>query len=191
MDEINILNIQLNRIRSMNRYYHQQFLIDVRILLVLNITFIYLGFNNVLAYSIVPIISLFGSVLLALHAHYLIFSRNYSEFIEKKINKIYKKDLLIAHELENNYFFPIKKKKLVVAVFGKKFTWFSFVTIFITFFGLSSYIFSILQLINTANYTNYLIFIIFITFITLLIGIWWFLLGNGEKRLEKVFNEYR
>ena len=30
-----------------------------------------------------------------------------------------------------------------------------------------------------------------ITLITLIIGIWWFLLGNGEKRLEKVFDEYR
>ena len=191
MDEISILNNQLNRIRQMNRFYHQQFLLDVRILFILNTSFLYIGFNNRLAYVIIPFISLFGAVLLSFHAHFLIFSRNYSEFIEESINKISKKDLLIGHKLENSYFFPTKGKKLVVASFGKKFTWFSFVTIFITFFGISSYIFSIYQLFITTNYTNYLYFITFITFITLLIGIWWFLLGNGEKRLEKIFSEYR
>ena len=191
MDEISILNNQLNRIRQMNKFYHQQFLLDVRILFILNTSFLYIGFNNRLAYVIIPFISLFGAVLLSFHAHFLIFSRNYSEFIEQNINKISKKDLLIGHKLENSYFFPTKDKKLVVASFGKKFTWFSFVTIFITFFGISSYIFSIYQLFTTTNYTNYLFFISFITFITLLIGIWWFLLGNGEKRLEKIFSEYR
>ena len=191
MDEISILNNQLNRIRQMNKFYHQQFLLDVRILFILNTSFLYIGFNNRLAYVIIPFISLFGAVLLSFHAHFLIFSRNYSEFIEQNINKISKKDLLIGHKLENSYFFPTKDKKLVVASFGKKFTWFSFVTIFITFFGISSFIFSIYQLFITTNYTNYLFFITFITFITLLIGIWWFLLGNGEKRLEKIFSEYR
>ncbi len=191
MDEISILNNQLKRIRQMNKFYHQQFLLDVRILFILNTSFLYIGFNNRLAYVIIPFISLFGAVLLSFHAHFLIFSRNYSEFIEQNINKISKKDLLIGHKLENSYFFPTKDKKLVVASFGKKFTWFSFVTIFITFFGISSYIFSIYQLFITTNYTNYLFFITFITFITLLIGIWWFLLGNGEKRLEKIFSEYR
>ena len=191
MDEISILNNQLNRIRQMNKFYHQQFLLDVRILFILNTSFLYIGFNNRLAYVIIPFISLFGAVLLSFHAHFLIFSRNYSEFIEQNINKISKKDLLIGHKLENSYFFPTKDKKLVVASFGKKFTWFSFVTIFITFFGTSSYIYSIYQLFITTNYKNYLFFITFITFITLLIGIWWFLLGNGEKRLEKIFSEYR
>ena len=191
MDEISILNNQLNRIRQMNKFYHEQFLLDVRILFILNTSFLYLGFINRLAYLIIPFISLFGAVLLSFHAHFLIFSRNYSEFIEESINKISKKDLLIGHKLENSYFFPTKDKKLVVASFGKKFTWFSFVTIFITFFGISSFIFSMYQLFITTNYTNYLFFITFITFITLLIGIWWFLLGNGEKRLEKIFSEYR
>ena len=191
MDEISILNNQLKRIRQMNKFYHQQFLLDVRILFILNTSFLYIGLINRLAYVIIPFISLFGAVLLSFHAHFLIFSRNYSEFIEESINKISKKNLLIGHKLENSYFFPTKGKKLVVASFGKKFTWFSFVTIFITFFGISSYIFSIYQLFITTNYTNYLFFITFITFITLLIGIWWFLLGNGEKRLEKIFSEYR
>jgi len=191
MDEITILNNQLSRMRSMNKYYHDQFLFDVRILFFFTIIFHYLALANNTAYMLIPFISLFGSVLLAFHAHYLIFSRNYSEFIEIKMNKILGNDVLIAHKLENKYLFPIKDRKIVVAKLGSEFTWFGFVTLFITFIGISSYVYSIVRLLNTGINSNYYIFIALITLITLIIGIWWFLLGNGENRLEKVFDEYR
>ena len=191
MDEITILNNQLSRMRSMNKYYHDQFLFDVRILFFFTIIFHYLALTNNTAYMLIPFISLFGSVLLAFHAHYLIFSRNYSEFIEIKINNILGIDVLIAHKLENSYLFPIKDRKIVVAKLGSDFSWFGYVTLFITFIGISSYIYSIVSLLNTEISQYYYLFIALITLITLIIGIWWFLLGNGEKRLEKVFNEYR
>lgn len=191
MDEITILNNQLSRMRSMNKYYHDQFLFDVRILFFFTIIFHYLALTNNMAYMLIPFISLFGSVLLAFHAHYLIFSRNYSEFIEIKMNKILGNDVLIAHKLENKYLFPINDRKIVVAKLGSEFTWFGFVTLFITFIGISSYVYSIVRLLNTDINSNYYIFISLITLITLIIGIWWFLLGNGENRLEKVFDEYR
>ena len=191
MDEITILNNQLSRMRSMNKYYHDQFLFDVRILFFFTIIFHYLALTNNMAYMLIPFISLFGSVLLAFHAHYLIFSRNYSEFIEIKMNKILGNDVLIAHKLENKYLFPINDRKIVVAKLGSEFTWFGFVTLFITFIGISSYVYSIVRLLNTGINSNYYIFIGLITLITLIIGIWWFLLGNGENRLEKVFDEYR
>ena len=191
MNEINILNNQLSRIRGMNKYYHHQFLIDIRFLFMITSIFYYFSFTNRNAFAVIPIISLFGSVILSFHAHYLIFSRNYSQFIEEKINKINGQDILIAHKLENTYFFRIYDKKIVVTSIGKNFSWFGFVTIFITFFGISSYIYSIIQLINDGFSKNYVFFILFITFLTLITGIWWFLLGNGEKRLVKVFNEYR
>ena len=191
MDEITILNNQLSRMRSMNKYYHDQFLFDVRILFFFTIIFHYLALTNNTAYMLIPFISLFGSVLLAFHAHYLIFSRNYSEFIEIKINNILGIDVLIAHKLENSYLFPIKDRKIVVAKLGSPFSWFSYVTLFITFIGISSYIYSIVSLLNTEISQYYYLFIALITLITLIIGIWWFLLGNGEKRLEKVFNESR
>ena len=191
MDEITILNNQLSRMRSMNKYYHDQFLFDVRILFFFTIIFHYLALTNNTAYMLIPFISLFGSVLLSFHAHYLIFSRNYSEFIEIKLNNILGNDVLIAHKLENSYLFPIKDRKIVVAKLGSDFSWFGYVTLFITFIGISSYVYSIVSLLNTEISLYYYLFIAFITLITLIIGIWWFLLGNGEKRLEKVFNEYR
>ena len=191
MDEINILNSQLTRMRQMNNFYHKQFLLDIRLLFFFTIIFFYISSSNLNALIIIPYIALFGSVLLAFHAHYLIFSRNYSQFIEEKINNIYGNDILIAHKLENSYLFPIQEKKIVVAKLGKEFTWFGFVTIFITFLGISSYVYCIIQLINIRYEVNYLIFLGLITLVTLFFGIWWFLLGNGEKRLEKIFYEYR
>ena len=135
MEKITLYKEQLSRMRSMNRYYHDQFLLDVRILFIFNTVFIFLSLNNKNALYLIPLISLFGSVLLSFHAYFLIFSRHYSEFIEKKINSEYDEDVLIAHELENDYFFPTQERKIVVAVFNKGFTWFSFVTLFITLYG--------------------------------------------------------
>ena len=174
----------------MNRYYHDQFLLDVRILFIFNTIFIFLSFNNKNALYLVPLISLFGSVLLSFHAYFLIFSRHYSEFIEKRINSEYDENILIAHELENDYFFPTQDRKIVVAVFNKGFTWFSFVTLFITLYGISSYIWSMVQIVNNDLNIIYIYLVSTITFITLVIGYWWFVSGTGEKRLEKVFNKH-
>tara|TARA_Y100000741_G_scaffold310855_1_gene254721 strand:+ start:313 stop:888 length:576 start_codon:yes stop_codon:yes gene_type:complete len=190
MEKITIYKEQLSRMRSMNRYYHDQFLIDVRVLFVLNTVFIYLSLGNPNALYLIPLISLFGSVILSFHAYFLIFSRQYTQFIEKRINNEYSEDILIAHELENEYFFPINQKKIVVAVLNKGFTWFSFVTLFITFYGVSTYSWSIMQMFNKGMNIYFIYFILFITFVTLSVGFWWFLSGTGEKRLERVFEKY-
>ena len=190
MEKITIYKDQLSRMRSMNRYYHDQFLLDVRVLFVLNTIFIFLSLSNKNALFLVPLISLFGSVILSFHAYFLIFSRNYKEFIEKKINNEYDEKILIAHELENDYFFPTKQKKMVVAVLNKNFTWFSFVTLFITIYGFSSYLWSIYMIIDSQLSFVYLYFVIGITVITIVVGYWWFISGTGEKRLERIFNNY-
>ena len=191
MDELNILNTQLTRMRQMNNFYHKQFLLDLRLLFFFTVIFFYLSRTNINALLIIPFISLFGAVLLSFHAHYLIFSRHYSQFLEEKINKITGYDLLIGHKLENSYLFPIQDRKIVVAKLGTDFTWFSFVTLFITFFGISAYIFALRELIFIKYDVIYIFFLVLITLVTLFFGIWWFLLGNGEKKLEKVFYEYR
>ena len=190
MEKITIYKEQLSRMRSMNKYYHDQFLTDVRVLFILNTVFIFLSLGNLNALYLIPLISLFGSVILSFHAYFLIFSRQYTEFIEKRINNEYDEEILIAHELENEYFFPINQKKIVVAVLNKGFTWFSFVTLFITFYGVSTYAWSIMKLFNNNMNTNFIYFILFITLVTLSVGFWWFLSGTGEKRLEKVFAKY-
>ena len=181
MEKITIYKDQLSRMRSMNRYYHDQFLIDVRVLFVLNTIFIFLSLGNSNALYLLPLISLFGSVILSFHAYFLIFSRQYTQFIEERINTEFDEDILIAHELENEYFFPINQKKIVVAVLNKGFTWFSFVTLFITFYGVSTFAWSIYQIINNEMNINFVYFILLVTLVTLSVGFWWFLSGTGEK----------
>ena len=190
MEKITIYKDQLSRMRSMNRYYHDQFLIDVRVLFVLNTIFIFLSLSNSNALYLLPLISLFGSVILSFHAYFLIFSRQYTQFIEERINTEFDEDILIAHELENEYFFPINQKKIVVAVLNKGFTWFSFVTLFITFYGVSTFAWSIYQIINNEMNINFVYFILLVTLVTLSVGFWWFLSGTGEKRLERIFKKY-
>ena len=111
MDELNIIHDQLKRMRSMNKFYHHQFLIDVRIFFILGlIGLISTLINTKIAY-VLPFLSLFGSVLLAFHAYYLIFSRHYSEYLEKNINKIsfIENKVLIPsfNETWNDVFSPI------------------------------------------------------------------------------------
>lgn len=96
---------------------------------------------------------------------------------------------MIAHELENTYFFPIQSKKIVVAGLGKSFSWFGFVTLFITTYGVSLYIYGLLN-INFTDSFSYLLVLICATIITLSIGVWWFVFGEGEKRLNEVYKKY-
>lgn len=187
MDNLKVLNDQLIRMRKMNRYYHQQFLTDVRLIMIVTIAM--LIFVNELTYYILPFVSLFGAVLLSFHAHYLIFSRNFSQYLEKAINKENGQNTLIAHELENSYFFPIQEKKIVVAGLGSSFSWFSFVTLFITGYGVAIYIYGLLN-INLSDSFYYTLVLSGITIITLTTGIWWFVLGVGEKRLKKIYEKY-
>ena len=175
--------------RSMNKFYHLQFLKDVRYFFAISIISLIISFNNETVLYLLPLISLFGSVMLAFHAYFLIFSRNYSEYLEKKINKQSNSEIFITHKLENSYFFPIQDKKIVVAKIGKEFSWFSFVTLFITFYGVALYVYAIYNLVTLMNSINYLVFIITLTLITFSVGYWWFVNNVGESRLRSIYDE--
>jgi hypothetical protein len=189
VNEINILENQLKRMRSMNKFYHLEFLKDVRYFFAISIISLIISFNNQNVLYLLPLISLFGSVMLAFHAYFLIFSRNYSEYLEKKINKQSDSEIFITHKLENSYFFPIQDKKIVVAKIGKEFSWFSFVTLFITFYGVALYVYAVYNLVTLMNSINYLVFIIILTLITFSVGYWWFVNNVGESRLRSIYDE--
>ena len=189
MDELTILNDQLKRMRGMNKFYHLQFLNDVRFFFLLTSIFLIIVQYNINISYLIPLVSLFGSVMLAFHAYYLIFSRHYSEYLEIKINAILKKDLIITHKLENSYFFPINDRKIVVAKLGIGFSWFSFVTLFITFYGILVYSYGMFLVYNELLNSLYVFTVAGITFATLCIGYWWFVMNIGEKRLREIYGE--
>ena len=173
----------------MNKFYHMQFLTDVRYFFVIGLISLIISFNYENTLYLLPLISLFGSVILAFHAYYLIFSRNYSEYIEKKINMLLNDEVYITHKLENKYFFPIQDKKIVVARLGEDFSWFSFVTLFITFYGMIMYIYGMYNIFTTLNNIYYLLFLILLTLVTFITGYWWFINNEGESRLRSVYDE--
>ena len=173
----------------MNKFYHMQFLTDVRYFFVIGLISLIVSFNYENTLYLLPLISLFGSVILAFHAYYLIFSRNYSEYIEKKINMLLNDEVYITHKLENKYFFPIQDKKIVVARLGEDFSWFSFVTLFITFYGMIMYIYGMYNIFITLNSIYYFLFLILITLVTFITGYWWFINNEGESRLRRVYDE--
>ena len=188
MDEITLIENQLKRMRSMNKFYHKQFLMDVRLFFFLGSASLIASLNSIEINYVLPLISLFGSVMLAFHAYYLIFSRNYSEYLEKKINNLLNKDVYITHKLENKYFFPIQEKKIVVAKLGKEFSWFSFVTLFITFYGMSLYVYGMYNIFTALRSNYFFLFIIFLTLVTFTVGYWWFITNEGESRLRRIYD---
>jgi hypothetical protein len=63
------------------------------------------------------------------------------------------------------------------------------VTLFITSYGVSFYLYAVVN-INLSEYFYYTLVLSLITILTLISGIWWFILGEGEKRLEKIYGKY-
>lgn len=189
MNKIILLEKQLSRMRHMNNFYHKQFLLDVRIFFLTSIILFYLSINYVEVNYLLNITSIFGSVILSFHAYYLIFSRNFTEYLEKEINKTLGENVLIAHLLENSYIFPIQAKKIVVAKLGKEFSWFSFVTLFITFAGVIQYFYSLFLINKDLNNIYFVLFSLLTLIITFTTGYWWFIKNIGEKRLDSVYKD--
>ena len=84
--------------------------------------------------------------------------------------------------------FPINDNKIVVAKIGKDFSWFSFVTLFITVYGLILYIYGMINIYNVFNDTTTFYGILILTAVTFAIGYWWFVNNTGEKRLREVYD---
>ena len=61
---------------------------------------------------------------------------------------------------------------------------------FITGYGLGTFIYSIYQIYTKSLNFTFLVLIIIVLIVTVTIGIWWFISGTGEKRLNKIFEKY-
>ena len=111
----------------------------------------------------------------------------------KKFKNIQNQDILrIEFKAKSKpslkYIFPINDKKIVVAKIGKDFSWFSFVTLFITFYGMILYIYGMINIYNVLNDSTTFYAILILTAVTFAIGYWWFVNNTGEKRLREVYD---
>lgn len=197
MDATSLAAAQLRRMRGMNRYYHERFFADVRFVTVGVIALFVIGWwNTPLAFLLIPPLALMGAAQTAFDASYLIFSRHYAERLERYLNEQVNSTVLIAHELENNYLFPLSSRKIVTAAFGKAFSWFGFMTLFYTALGVVAFGFGLalgwphLVDAGTGWAVAYLTSLAASGLIALAVGWWWFVSGVGELRLSIVLDEH-
>ena len=116
MEKITLLSEQLKRMRQMNKFYHEQFLIDVRYYFFISLAVLIVSFSQNKVFYLVPIVSLLGSVILAFHAYFLIFSRHYSEYLENKINNLLDSETFITHKLENKFINNNTKREIEIVI---------------------------------------------------------------------------
>lgn len=188
---------QLRRMRGMNRFYHERFFADVRFVTVGVVALLVIGWWSVpLAFLLIPPLALIGAAQTAFDASYLIFSRHYAERLERYLNDKTESTVLVAHELENSYLFPLSSRKIVTAAFGVGFSWFGFMTLFYTALGVIVFGFGLVlgwpHLVDagTGWAFAYLISLATLGLIALVVGWWWFVTGAGELRLSSVLDKY-
>lgn len=180
----------------MTRYYHERFFSDIRLQVVLTVALFVLGFWEVEgAFLLIPVVALYGAVQTAFDASYLIFARQYASRLEGYLNSHLDSPVLVAAELEREYLFPLDDTKIVTAAFGPRFSYFGFVTLFFTALGVLTYLFGLvlgLEFLDRAGdlwAPAYLISLAAITLTALGVGWWWFVRGEGERRLRAILDQ--
>lgn len=189
---------QLSRMRGMNALYHRQFFSDVRFTTVTLLALFVAGAAiDPWIFLAIPFVALFGAMSTAFDASYLIFSRQFATRLERFINDRTDSRVLIAHELEESYLFPLDRAKIVTLRFGGDFTWFGFMTAFYTLLGVGAYLTGLALSLNVLSDSGradigfaYLVTLAIFTLGSLAVGGWWFVAGTGEERLRVVLDRH-
>jgi hypothetical protein len=193
---IRLAERQLERMRAMNAAYHRRFFADIRFSIVAELVLLTVGaaFNR-WVFLAVPVVALIGACQTAFDASYLIFSRQYAARLERYLNTAVGEEVLVAHELEDAYLFPLDRPKVVTVALASPPTWFGFMTAFYTTIGVGVYLtglFLSLQVLadqgSPLAAAAYLIPLTGLTLAALFFGAWWFVSGTGERRLSGVLD---
>jgi hypothetical protein len=182
--------------RGMTALYHKRFFFDVNFTTVLVVALLVVGWWEVEpAFLLVPVVALMGAVATAFDASYLIFARWYAAYLERYLDDRLGERILVGAELEDTYLFELGATKVVTIPLDGGFTWFSFMTIFYTVIGALAYVvgialgWDVLLAAPAGLFIVYLVGLVGLTFAALATGIWWFVGGEGERRLRKVLDE--
>lgn len=188
---------QLARMRGMDAAYHRRFFGDVRFTLVLVLALFAGGLElDRRLYLAIPFVALLGATQTAFDASYLVFSRHYATRLERYLNRRMGRDVLVAHRLEEAYLFPLDARKIVTLAGGSGFTWFGFMTGFITLLGIGAYATGLVLSLDVLTDRGsvmlagiYLGVLFGLTILALVVGAWWFVGGEGERRLSTVLDD--
>lgn len=180
----------------MTGLYHRQFFRDTTVTTVLVVLLLVVGWGWVEeAFLVIPVVALIGAAQTAFDASYLMFARSYAERLEGYLNDAVGERVLVAAELEATYLFELRSRKVVTIPIDGPFTWFGFMTVLYTVVGVAAYVFGLalgwdtLMAASTGLIVGYLIVLLGTTAVALIIGLWWFAGGEGERRLQNVFDE--
>lgn len=192
--EVSIAARQLARMRGMNAAYHRRFFADIRFSTVVILGLFVAGAAvDDAFFLVVPVIALMGACQTAFDASYLIFSRQYATALERFINQELGREVLIAHRLEDSYLFPLDTTKIVTLAGGSGFTWFGFMTALYTLVGAATFVaglwLGLPALPEGIATTAYWTFVGGLTLAALVVGGWWFVGGEGERRLKTILDE--
>ncbi|MGI9586497.1 MAG: hypothetical protein ACR2N7_12995 [Acidimicrobiia bacterium] len=187
---------QLSRMRGMTAMYHRRFFFDVNLTTLLLLALLVIGWWRVEeAFLLVPVAALMGAMATAFAASYLVFARWYSAYLESYLNDRIDDHVLVGSDLEGVYLFPLGSPKIVTIPVSGAFSWFSFVTVFYATLGALAYVFGfilgwgVLTAAPTGVLVLYLIGLFGLTLAALVFGIWWFVRGEGERRLQSVLDD--
>jgi len=179
--------------RAMTGMYHRRFFFDINFTTVVVLTLFVVGWWGVEeTFLLVPVVALMGAVATAFDASYLLFARWYARYLEAHLNEHAGSQVLVAASLEDAFLFPLESRKVVTIPLDGGFTWFSFVTVLYTTLGALAYGFGLYlgwdSLVVAAPEAGfvYLGSLFALTSAALIVGVWWFVLGAGEKRLATV-----
>ncbi len=195
MNELELAHEQLHRMRGMTRYYHQRFFSDIRIAGGTLIALLVVGFAWAEeSFLLVPVVALLGANQTAFDASYLIFARQYAARLERHINSGVGREVLVGAYLEDAYLFPLDTAKVVTIPLKSGFSWFSWMTVLYTVLGMSAFLSGLalgretLVEADTAWAMTYLGFLGVLTAASFGVGWWWFVRGEGERRLSQVLD---
>lgn len=184
---------QLSRMRGMTRYYHERFFSDVRASTIAVVALLVLGWGWVPeAFALVPVVALLGATMTAFDASYLVFARQYAARLERRLDP--DGAVLVGAALEDAYLFPLDRRKIVVAAVGSGFTWFGFMTLFLTALGAGAFAVGVVLAVPVVDghgsgwLAVYLGALGGLTAAAVVCGLWWFVAGTGERRLRTVLD---
>lgn len=196
----NILHAQLRRMRAMNFKYHALFFRQINFWIAANAILMVVSLSEPLraAALLVPYLVLYAAMQGAFHFHYIIFARRYARALEQKLNQLNGKQVLIAHKLEETYFFPLDAPRFVGFSLGHPFSFFSMITLH---YGIAGTLLWALALyrasqlapglaVNFMPLNFYVPITLVWTLVNMLYLVWYFVGRRDERQVEYILTKF-
>ncbi len=196
---LSILEKQLERMRSMHYGYYSQFFQALHLFTVITLAIVGLSLAPTFraAAFLLPFFVVYAGFFCAYLLCYNLFARIYATAVEKKINALMGEDLLVAHRMEDVYFYRTPGEKFVAIDLKQPWTCISASTI--------SYLFSSAILLVFGAYRAWQLLPVYtphfppLHLYWVLLAIWtlghfaylfWFYVGGKpEKQIAAIANE--